>query len=200
MLYVGISKHALARFHEHSREKGWWDLVERVAVEHFPSRRAAEDAEARSIRAEGPRYNIAHAAKRAPERDGQSKRIDWACDVCGSPVKDGGGWISVLFSDVEIHKRGKAEYENRRAEEIAEAGTSWTPLNLAHVLDLPDRAQWRVLHRLCDDDQEAYSYWFDIDRCRTEAHLIHWTAHLMGKGWLKHTDWAEFLRKRGAYA
>lgn len=52
LLYVGISKHALTRFHQHSKDKGWWPEAERIAVEHFDTRAEAEAAEARAIRSE----------------------------------------------------------------------------------------------------------------------------------------------------
>lgn len=62
---------------------------------------------------------------------------------------------------------------------------------------LPAPAKWRVFHRGCDPDPDAGSYWFDVERCRTEAHLLHWTAHVMRKPWCRSTDWHHFIETRG---
>jgi len=36
--------------------------------------------------------------------------------------------------------------------------------------------------------------WIAIERVRTPAQLLHWTAHLMGKQWIGCTDWPHVLR------
>jgi predicted GIY-YIG superfamily endonuclease len=60
LLYVGISLSAVARASQHRAEKGWWQDVARMTVEHLPTRQAAEDAERSAIRAEKPVHNVIH--------------------------------------------------------------------------------------------------------------------------------------------
>ena len=60
LLYVGISKSALARFAQHAAEKSWIGEVVRVQVETFECTRASILAKEReAIRCEKPRYNLA---------------------------------------------------------------------------------------------------------------------------------------------
>lgn len=57
LLYVGISNNPFRRIKEHSRDSRWWDRIDRITLEHFTSRSAAEKAERGAIDAEAPRYN-----------------------------------------------------------------------------------------------------------------------------------------------
>ncbi|HWH13303.1 MAG TPA: GIY-YIG nuclease family protein [Miltoncostaeaceae bacterium] len=59
LLYVGISKNALARLGQHAQDKSWWVHVVGVTIEHHPSREIAEEAERRAIVNEKPRHNVA---------------------------------------------------------------------------------------------------------------------------------------------
>lgn len=56
LLYVGISKDAGRRISEHSKSD-WFDAVERVEVEFYPTRDAALAAEKTAIRTERPAHN-----------------------------------------------------------------------------------------------------------------------------------------------
>ena len=57
LLYVGISRNARRRGYQHRCTAAWAGEIHRTAVEHFPSRRLAIDAEARAIAFEHPLYN-----------------------------------------------------------------------------------------------------------------------------------------------
>ncbi len=59
LLYVGISLNVFARISQHKREKHWFDEVTDISVTHFDSRDEALDEEARAIKQEFPKYNIA---------------------------------------------------------------------------------------------------------------------------------------------
>lgn len=52
--------------------------------------------------------------------------------------------------------------------------------------------RWRPWHRGCWRGQERYA--IDVERIRTLAQVCDWTAHLMGKAWLRYTDWPLVLR------
>ena len=58
LLYIGITQRQMVRFHQHSRDKGWWSEVARIRIEHYPTREDVERAERDAIRSEKPRYNI----------------------------------------------------------------------------------------------------------------------------------------------
>lgn len=67
LLYVGISKSAIARWSQH-QAKPWWAEVIATRVEHYATREEARQAELHAIRTEQPRYNIAD--RLAPGADG----------------------------------------------------------------------------------------------------------------------------------
>lgn len=58
LLYVGISADLRGRFSQHASTKPWWGEVGRKTVTWQESRAAALAAEAESIAAERPKYNI----------------------------------------------------------------------------------------------------------------------------------------------
>lgn len=60
LLYVGVTVDLERRLAEHLNEKHWYTDMERIKVEHFPSRYAAESAEKRAIRQEFPLHNVAY--------------------------------------------------------------------------------------------------------------------------------------------
>jgi predicted GIY-YIG superfamily endonuclease len=60
LLYVGISYDPWRRIREHM-DKTWWSQVAQARIEKLPSRGHAIDAEARAIRSEHPRWNVAGA-------------------------------------------------------------------------------------------------------------------------------------------
>lgn len=65
LLYVGISDHLGSRTHGHAMGSSWMEFAVRSAVERYPSRRAALDAEEAAIKAEQPLFNDVH--NRGPE-------------------------------------------------------------------------------------------------------------------------------------
>lgn len=60
LLYVGITDDLGRRWHDHAKDKPWWPEVASKSIEWLPSRRRALAAEATTIRAERPRYNVQH--------------------------------------------------------------------------------------------------------------------------------------------
>jgi len=73
LLYVGISRNALARMVQHKATQPWWPEVANMTVEHHEASRAAMLAmERRTILVERPRYNVHHgtARRRSPTDSG----------------------------------------------------------------------------------------------------------------------------------
>ena len=66
LLYVGIS-HSAMRWRAHTRTPWWEDAVD-VELEHYTSRRAAQQAEFEAIRKEAPLYNVAGQLERPGPR------------------------------------------------------------------------------------------------------------------------------------
>lgn len=85
----------------------------------------------------------------------------------------------------------------------AEVGHGLRIYNLRDFMsNVPDHAKWHVHCDACNPHEDEYEpgvycggcYWFAVDRCRTWAQLIDWTAHLSEKDWLRSTNWPDFIR------
>ena len=48
-----------ARITQHKRDKEWFSEISNITVEHFDTREKALDAEAKAIKTENPKYNLA---------------------------------------------------------------------------------------------------------------------------------------------
>jgi hypothetical protein len=55
-----------------------------------------------------------------------------------------------------------------------------------------DDTVWHMQHGTCDPGGIGYA--IAIERVRTHAQLLAWTAHLMGKRWLERTNWDTVIR------
>ncbi len=65
------------------------------------------------------------------------------------------------------------------------------PVSLIELLASPDsRVRWRVTHESCEPDA---GYRIEVERIRTWPAYLHWTAHLMGKGWFADTNWDDLI-------
>ena len=109
--------------------------------------------------------------------------ILWECDVCKTAVEGHAGSLWVSMAGV-----AEAEAERRRWE-ADNPGPVYTGADLLH---LPTRAHWRVTHHVCAG-ATASAYEIGLHRIQTFGHVVNWTAHLMGKSWLSHTDWEYLL-------
>jgi hypothetical protein len=132
LLYVGISQRATRRFDEHGREKPWWNDVEQITVEHFPTREAVEVAERRAIRSESPLHN----------------KQRYGADPISAPrhVPAAGEY---LFTSINGHTRRGP-------------GALWWELSGDPISDdyLPDEVDaHRLFHRwLCRREEDAMGY------------------------------------------
>ena len=59
LLYVGSTNNVGSRLRAHAADKAWWPQVSTVEVDHFDTMQKALKAEAKAIRSERPRHNIA---------------------------------------------------------------------------------------------------------------------------------------------
>lgn len=60
LLYVGISLSAVYRLKQHGSRSRWVSKICKVAIERFPTRDEAKEAEIRAIQSERPIYNRVH--------------------------------------------------------------------------------------------------------------------------------------------
>jgi predicted GIY-YIG superfamily endonuclease len=60
LLYVGISKSAIHRLHEHLTEQPWAEQVAKQTIERHETRQEALAAETLAIKSEAPLYNVVH--------------------------------------------------------------------------------------------------------------------------------------------
>lgn len=115
-----------------------------------------------------------------------SPQITWLCDGCKKPVANGTGHMEVRYADISAYKKARAAWHDANPGRMIHGGA---------LLDFPDRARWHVWHKKCDPDpeEEFPVYWFDIERIRTHAQVLKWTAHLMGKRWFEDTNWDQVI-------
>lgn len=71
LLYIGVAVDPRERWHGHSVEKSWWPQVTRKEVTWHDTRVSAEQAEAKAIKSERPRFNVEHSSTRQ-RGDGQA--------------------------------------------------------------------------------------------------------------------------------
>ena len=112
--------------------------------------------------------------------------VTWTCEICGSAIADGEGYVAMSFAELHANDRAVKSWEERNA------GRGFMPVK--DFISYPTAVRWHVLHAACDPDLDASSYWFPIERMRTPADVIARSAHLLGKRWIQATDWDALLR------
>lgn len=121
-----------------------------------------------------------------------SHNITWTCQVCREPINAGAGYLYIDYADIAAMDRQERDWKEYRST-----------LGDHPVISLAEYAErnpilhapWRVHHDRCDPDPDSHAYWIAVGRAQTHADLLTWTAHLMGKNWLHHTNWADLIRR-----
>lgn len=119
------------------------------------------------------------------------------CDVTGS---------AKAVIHVPYNEFGRVEREAKRWEREHQDGSEEAVriVSLAELMTYPGPARWQVHCDPCNPHKDEQGglcggcYWLSLDRCSTAVDLLYWTAHLMGKTWLPHTNWASFIRAAAA--
>ena len=60
ILYVGVTSDYEGRQRQHAKDKPWWDEIEKIQIQLFPTRQEAETTERNLIWDLQPIYNVAH--------------------------------------------------------------------------------------------------------------------------------------------
>lgn len=194
LLYVGITNNPGARFTKHQQNKSWWPDVRGISVDWYADRASVMAAETRAISIERPRHNIVRPTldKRARETDMAAPppmALVWICATCREPVADHTGYLHVNHETIGEVRRGERDHSREHPD---------TGISIDALLGMPDPAPWQVHHGACDPDSDSPDYVIHIERARTHAQLLHWTAHLMEKRWLKYTDWPALISRMSA--
>lgn len=183
LLYVGQSVNPGRRMEKHRDTQTWWRDVARIEMEQHPDKVTLLAAEREAIKEEKPLHNVRMNGRRV------YRQLIWTCEVCDHAIDDHEGYVTVSYTDMGEYGRLRDEWE--RTYLISDM-----PLKAYNVGALayhPDLPRWRVLHRDCDPRPTSNDYWISVERIRTLADVIHWSAHLMNKKWIQETTWTSVL-------
>jgi hypothetical protein len=98
------------------------------------------------------------------------------CERCLLPVADGEGALWVQPPPPRARHDGQ----------------SALTMSMADLLqDRDERAVWHTTHDTCAPAQTGYR--IAVERIRTWAAYLHWTAHLMSKSWILDTTWSDLI-------
>jgi len=117
LLYVGISLNVFARLSQHRRDKEWWDEVTEIKVKHFDTREEALDAEAKSIKNDSPKYNIAmnNGVHVTLDRDSEIAKLE---DECVNPTMSDEfvtkyNELKEMIMHLSLEKLGESELDRK---------------------------------------------------------------------------------------
>lgn len=131
----------------------------------------------------------------------ESKTITWTCQHCRKPIADGKGWITICQREVWQRRHAvkaweKAQHEAAKERRDESTGRIGSLLYAADISGYPDPIRWERTHEACDPNPDRSSdYWIAIERIRTEADVLSWSAHLFEKRWFQDTAWDRIIRK-----
>ncbi|WP_328449898.1 hypothetical protein OG780_19415 [Streptomyces sp. NBC_00386] len=116
------------------------------------------------------------------------------CDTCKKPIEGASGYLWVDNDKVNTALADAAKWNRKHTIPEGEPLAGGQLFSGADLFDYPEAIQWQAHHHACDPNQDANAYSIQANRIDTWAELLDWTAHLMEKDWLNHTDWDELLR------
>lgn len=162
LLYVGISRNESARRQAHRAESVWFPLVDRITLEEYATRRAAEAAERHAIINEQPQFNIIHAPW--PQRRAAEQRRRALCQpapprtVVTRPKRAARykepatlPWHGIGLGDPCAECGDASQWVAQRRRLRTERRRPWVPLCTTHAVKewehQPD-AQWFSVPRL----------------------------------------------------
>ena len=110
--------------------------------------------------------------------------MNWpVCDKCGQQVTTLDGVIDIDKQEVDNVETARAAWEQAHPDPL---------LSVTEILEMPSAAKWQWGHLNCVTGD---MYQITADRFDELGKALDWTLHLMEKGWLKHTDWRELVRR-----
>lgn len=115
------------------------------------------------------------------------EEIVWTCSVCGKPVVDADGYITVGTDEVNKAERERQEWE----------AANPTAATLSGLRTYPT-AHWSVFHSGCDPEHGSGPHRIEVHRLRSAWDALAWTAYLMEENWLSVTDWHVLIEELAA--
>ena len=109
------------------------------------------------------------------------------CHKCRLPIEGDTGYLRVTYPDLHKYREQEREYSERHPEGEA--------VSITEFLLGPEEIHWLPYHDKCEPEPDLDAYQIDAVQLQSWQCLARWTAHLMSKNWLPHTDWDELLRE-----
>ncbi|MFC7919640.1 hypothetical protein [Streptomyces cinereoruber] len=118
-----------------------------------------------------------------------TKHVDLraVCDICSTDIGDNEGAIWIDIQEVQTVEREYGDWERRHAD-----GDGTISFDIFSPDSPPGDVRWHVSHDSCLDIPEL-AYHIPVERLRSWPAYLHWTAHLMEKTWLQHTNWTALI-------
>ncbi|MFJ5026140.1 hypothetical protein [Streptomyces goshikiensis] len=116
--------------------------------------------------------------------------LDLICDGCRRPIADDDGYLWVDTAEVRRTEEAVRAWEKEHTDGV-DGSLSFSG---ADIFGYPEKVRWQAHHALCDPAPGEGAYDIPAAKIRSWEQLLDWTAHLMEKSWLAHTDWDDFLR------
>lgn len=110
------------------------------------------------------------------------------CDACNRPIAHDGNGPGHLWIDHEVVSKVERLVREWRARRSPDG-----VMTMDELMSMPDVAPWRIHHAACDPEPEANSYVIELHRLQNGRQLLAWTAHLIGKQWVRSTDWLQLI-------
>jgi hypothetical protein len=117
--------------------------------------------------------------------------VTWACEECGDVIVDGEGYLAISYADINTYRDAVREWNVTHNQPN---NGRFRVLTTDEFLTYPEPPRWHVCHASCDSEPDSPDYWIGVERIRTVAEVLRWTAHLAGKNWQPSTNWSELLR------
>lgn len=109
------------------------------------------------------------------------------CDGCLTVIADGEGnvWTDRHIAEKTSRKGRGEDVSWMDGDPLADATDALAVGELGLA--------WHVTHDGCAPVMPSWAYAIPVERIATWPAFLHWTAHLMNKGWLAATDWDHFI-------
>lgn len=212
LLYIGKTVNPRQRLSSHSKLKDWYIDVANVELETFPSEEELDKAEVSAIKSEKPKHNIQHNTVTVNTTSSLTiSKIFLRCMKCHKSIGDDGA-IYLPGSEMRKNRDSRKRQEEYEKGKKDASGSRYVTYSASELLEYGEiSAKWYVHCTPCmkpcidhpsnedyDDQDECDGcgghYWFHGERANTWPKIIEWTAHLMEKSWLEHTNWEQILR------
>lgn len=105
------------------------------------------------------------------------------CDTCLNTIPAGEGHVWV---DQDLAHKVTRRHQGDTIP--------WPDSTGVEDITSPDHGvRWHVTHTACEPRMPEWAYAIPVERISTWPSFLHWTAHLMHKGWLEVTDWDDLV-------